>query len=266
MRTPIAALLLSSTLCANTATAQVDIGSLMQQGGANALGGVTIVEDTDPFVPNQFIGSFRMEVRTYENGEEAKDSPMSVVFHSKADMTVMHPQGVGKGKEDMRILTDLKGKWQYTLMTDKKGERTAMKMRKMKIVVSGTDEGADDANTAKVRRTDETRTIEGQLCRKYEGSDEDGTWTAWIAEDLPTPFAEMSRNMLGDNGGFFDLGRDDIKGMPMETEHVSHNGGERNVSRITDLVLGKVDESAFSLDGYQVMEMPRMPGMPMMDR
>ena len=65
-------------LAINTMQAQVDVNSLMQQAQGGAFGGVTIVEYTGPFVPNEFIGSIRMEVRNFENGTEAKDSPMGM--------------------------------------------------------------------------------------------------------------------------------------------------------------------------------------------
>ncbi len=39
-------------------------------------GGMTIEENTDPFTPLGFTGTYRMEVHNYKNGAEEKDSPM----------------------------------------------------------------------------------------------------------------------------------------------------------------------------------------------
>ncbi|MBK6410311.1 MAG: hypothetical protein IPF78_11575 [Flavobacteriales bacterium] len=43
--------------------------------------------------------------------------------------------------------------------------------------------------------TKETKTIDGHLCKKVIARNEEGTWTAWVAQDIPTPFADLLRSM-----------------------------------------------------------------------
>ena len=253
---PLTGLLLACTLYG--AQAQVDMNSLLQQAQAGKVAGVSMVEDTDPFTPNTFIGSLRMEVRTYTNGTEAKDSPMAIRMHSKADMTVMEPEVKEKGMERMRILTDHKGKWQYTLVMDKKGKGTGMKMKKMKMVIDGGDTDDDDIGDARVERTGETRAIHGRTCHKYVITDEEGTWTGWIAEDTPSPFMDMANSMTGATVRTGNVPKG-VNGMPMESEYVAATGGERVVLTTTEFSLGEPDAKHFSLAGYEIMEMPTMP-------
>jgi hypothetical protein len=241
-----------------TMHAQVDMNSLMQQAQGGAFGGVTIVEDTDPFTPNVFVGSIRMEIRSFEKDTEAKDSPMRMRYHSREDMTLMEPEVQQKGMEQMKVLTDLKGKWQYTLMTDKKGKRTAMKMKKMKVVVQDDGTDTEAGGEPRVERGTETRTIHGQRCTKYTVTDEDGTWTGWVAEGVPTPFMDMARSVSNGKGGGMDRTPSGLDGMPMEYEYVSADGKERMEVKVTEFSLGAPDEKFFSLAGYEVMEMPTM--------
>lgn len=242
-----------------TASAQVNMNSIMQKAQGNQGGGasVSFEEDKSDFVPNKFIGSFQMEVHSYKNGVEEKDSPARLNFYSNADMTLFHPVGDGKSKEEMKVLIDLKGKWQYTLMTDKKGKRTAMKMRKMKTTVSD-GSSSDKTKEPTYERTGETRTINGHLCHKWVGTNEDGTWTSWIAEDLQAPFMDMARSVGVSMEQPQTRMPKGMNGFIMEGEFIDAKGKERTEMFTRELSIGKVDESVFSLDGYEVMEMPTM--------
>jgi hypothetical protein len=150
----------------------------------------------------------------------------------------------------MRMMTDLKNKWQYMLMTDKEGKKTAMKTRKQKISM-------DEKKTAdpNVMKTSETKTIEGHTCTKVIVKSQDGVWTGWVAEDVKAPFEDMARNLKQGNERLAErMGK--MTGFPLEFEWVSADGKDKTVTYIRDLQYGKVDASVFSLDGYEVTEMP----------
>ncbi|HMC97483.1 MAG TPA: DUF4412 domain-containing protein, partial [Flavobacteriales bacterium] len=209
--------------------------------------------DTDPFVPNTFIGSFRMEMHRFKDGTEVKDSPTNLHYWSSADMTLMrNVMAEQKKGQDMKILTDLKGKWQYMLTTDEKGKKTAMKSRKKKLVTSETQA---DAEKPDINVTSETRMIDGHLCKKVIVTSEDGVWTGWVAEDLPAPFTDMARQIKTADPAM-NRRISAVKGMPLEFEWVDANGKDKMVCYMREVHAGSVDESVFSLDGYEVMEMP----------
>lgn len=241
-----------------SASAQFDMNKMIQQKMAKPQGqqgssgtDVKVEDDTDPFVPNTFIGSFRMENHMYKNGIEEKNSPSNMRYWSSAETTLMQTEVPDQKGQDMKILTDLKGKWQYMLMTDEKGKKTAMKSRKKKIVVKEDTQKAGSEVTV----TDETKVIDGHTCKKVVVKSEDGTWTGWVAEDIPAPFNDMARNV---KGGDPEMTRrmSEVKGFPLEFQWDDANGKDRMVCYMKEVVSGKVDESVFSLDGYEVTEMP----------
>lgn len=241
-----AAILLITTSTA----AQVDMNAILQQSGSN----MRMEPDTDPFVPNAFVGSFMMDMHFFENGTESKHSPMTSTIHSSESMLAFDSKAPDM-KESMRMIIDQKEKWQYMLMDDGKGNKMAMKTKKMKV--TGVEES--NKNAADIQVTDETKTIDGHLCKKMIAKDEDGTWTGWMAQDIEMPFHSVMRDMRGKGADMHDDALAGVHGFPLEYEWVSNDGKERVTCTIRDLKLGTVDEGAFSLKGYRLMEMPMMP-------
>lgn len=239
------------------ASAQVDMNKMIQermarQQGQGAGGGnVKIEEDNGPFVPNEFVGSFRMEMHMFDGATEKKDSPTNMRYWSTEEMTMNKMEMPDRKGQDMRMMTDLKGKWQYTLMTDEKGKKTAMKSKKKKVTMSE----QKDAKEPEITETGETRTIEGHNCTKTIVKTEDGTWTGWVAKDLKAPFSDMARS-VGHRGN--DKMMKSYKGMgfPLEFEWVDAKGKDRIVCYVKELKVGPVEAGVFSLDGYEVTEMP----------
>lgn len=227
--------------------AQVDVNKLMQQ---HMGGGTKIEDDNSPFVPNEFIGSFRMEMHMFDGATEQKNSPTNMRYWSAEDKTMNKMEMAEEKGRDMRMMTDLKGKWQYTLMTDEKGKKTAMKSKKKMVTMGEEGKGKD----AEVTETAEAKTIEGHTCTKTIVKSEDGTWTGWVAKDLKAPFADMARS-VGHRGE--DKMMKSYKGMgfPLEFEWVGTKG-DHMVCYVKDLNVGPVDAGVFSLDGYEVTEMP----------
>ena len=231
---------------AHCSTAQVPSGL----PGSFPLGeGVNLVDDNDPFTPNRFIGSFRMETRIYRGTEEQRTSPTTLRYWSSADQVLT--EAVAAGNPAMRSLVDLKGRWQYMLMPEGQGARMAMKMRKKKVVMA--DPGRTEQPRVEV--TSETRDIAGHRGVKVIARGADGVWTGWVAHDLPSPFPDLQR-VVGAGDPELTRRMADVQGFPLEFEWVDANGTDRMVCTLHDVVIGTVDAGVFSLDGYQVMELP----------
>lgn len=244
-----------------TLNAQVDVNKLIQermarQQGAQAgdHGNVKIEDDNDPFVPNSFIGSFRMEMHHFQNGTEEKNSPTTMRYWSKADMTLTKMELPDAKGKDMRMMTDLKNKWQYAMVDDDKGKKTAIKTKKKKVVMDKSDE----AGSAEVTVTKETKVIDGHTCTKVISKSKEGTWTGWVAQDMPAPFDDMLRSVRsGDPSMTQRMAK--VKGFPLEFEWVDADGKSTMHCYMKDVVTGKVDDAMFSLDGYTVTDMTSMP-------
>lgn len=225
--------------------------AMEQQSGQNK---VKVEENKDPFTPLTFTGSYRMEVHSYKNGKEEKDSPMNVVMAFKPDGMAMVPNT--GGKEETRMLFELKNKVMYTLITDDNGQRTGIKMKMMKVHIEGADDRSKD--DTKVTRTNETKVIEGRTCRKYTYSDKEGSGDAWIAEDLKWDMMAVMKQMMGGKGaeGWQKSGMD---GLMMENTWTSADGKEKVMMYTRDLQEGKVSDALFSTAGYQIQDMSAFP-------
>ncbi|MBK7111166.1 MAG: DUF4412 domain-containing protein [Flavobacteriales bacterium] len=228
-----------------------------QQSAGGGAGSVTIEENNDPFEPLGFTGSYKMEVHNYKSGKEDKDSPMFVDLAFTDDKMAIAPHSSSAAKQDMRMIYDLKNKFTYTLTTDENGKRTGMKMKMMKVNVDE-KEGKASSDKTKVVRTDETRTIAGHTCRKYTFSDETGSGEAWIAEDVKFDPSKAMGTMVGGKK-VENWQKTPYSGLVMETTWNDANGKDKMVMYCKDLVVGKVDEAAFSTSGYEIMDMSNMP-------
>jgi hypothetical protein len=235
-----------------SATAQTDVNKMMQE--RMAAGGVKMEDDTSPYVPNEFVGSFRMEMHMFDGATEKKNSPTNMRYWSTEDMTMNKMEMPDQKGRDMRMMTDLKNKWQYTLMVDEKGEKKAMKSKKKKVTMAETEQKT--GKEPEITVTDETRTIEGHVCIKTIVKTEEGLWTGWVAKDIKAPFGDMMRNTGQRGNEQMMKNMKGMQGFPLEFEWVDAKSGDRMVCNIKDLKVGSVEPGVFSLDGYEVMEMP----------
>lgn len=247
-------LLISGFLSLFTVSAQTDINQMIQQ--RMGAGGAKIEDDNDPFVPNEFIGSFRMEMHMFDGTTEKKNSPTNMRYWSTEDMTMNKMEMPDAKGQDMRMMTDLKNKWQYTLMIDDKGEKKAMKSKKKKITMAETETEKKAGMEPEITVTNETKTIEGHACTKAIVKTEEGLWTGWVAKDVKAPFSDMTRNMGQRGNEQMMKNMKGLQGFPLEFEWVDGKGNGRMVCYMKEVKVGSVDPSVFSLDGYEVMEMP----------
>lgn len=255
---PLCAALLSISAIAQTEAQQQAIERLQQNRGSMGMGmgDMKVVDDNDPFEPNTFIGSFRMEIHTFKDGEESKDGPMDMHLWNSEDKTLIGFKTAKTEGTDLKMLNDLKGKWSYIMMAPSSGSKTAMKSHKKKFIYTGEDKDKDKHMDFTV--TKETKTIDGHPCKKVIARGEDGIITAWVAQDIPTRFSDLLRNMRqpGQPDRFKSF--EGLKGFPLEMTSESTDGKEKTVTYVKDLQIGPVDEQIFSLDGYKVIELPSM--------
>lgn len=229
----------------------IEKASRQQAGGAR----VSFEENKDPFVPLTFTGTVAMEMRTYKGGEPDKDGPTTMRMAFSPERMAMAPSSA-KGKEEVRMVYDLKQKLSYTLMTDASGKRTGMKTKMIKVVVDG-QEGAT-AKEPKMTRTNETKQILGQTCRKFLYEDENGKGEAWIAEQLDFDMMAAMRQMVGDRRAQ-GWQKTKYDGLLMENAWTSADGRERVTMVVTELELGRLNEAMLGTDGYDIQDLSNMP-------
>lgn len=258
MRTllPFAASLLCMTATAQNDAQQHPADNLDRMPSNGTIGQVKMEDDNDPFKPNSFVGSFRMEVHMFKDGAEVAGEPMDMHYWSNPDMTLMSmaaPNTHGKPGTEMKMLTDLKGKWNYLLMTDPKGNKTAMKSRKQKYTF---DAPGKDPKHGDFTVTKETKMIDGHKCTKVVGKMEDGTWTGWVAKDIAVPFADIASTMSRSAVQRDRQNWEGLTGFPLEYNVTDKDGKKVSEVFVKDLQSGEVDPSVFSITDYKIMEIP----------
>ena len=211
---------------------------------------------TPPGNSNSFTGSFRLEMHTFKNGKEDKHSPVSIRYWSNADKLIYALEIPGQ-QQQMRMLTDLRTNSSYMLIDDGSGNRTAMKSKRPEVAAN-----AEKGEKPQITVTKETREIEGRSCTKVTAVSKDGTWTGWVDMGLKSAFADMARGMDGQAAQQTRQARADVEGFPLEFEWVPAKSDERIVGYVKELVVGKVDEQLFDLNGYNLIEMPSLPMAP----
>jgi hypothetical protein len=227
------------------------------------VGQVKVEDDNDPYKPNAFVGSFRMEMHRYSEGVEDRSGPADMHYWSSPDMTLisMAREGAKGGPgTDIKILTDLKNKWNYFLMTDPKGNKTAMKSPKKKFIYPETE--SNKGHNANFTVTNVTKVIDGHTCTKVISKSDEGTWTGWVAKDIPLSYSDIASNM---SRRAVENGRQDwegLQGFPLEFEMTDENGKRTMQVFVKDLHVGAVDPGLFSISGYKVMEVPGMQRTP----
>ncbi|HQX30503.1 MAG: DUF4412 domain-containing protein [Flavobacteriales bacterium] len=253
-------LILSTLLISTITVAQTDAEKALIEQYTGA--GMPVVEkDDSPFVPNTFIGDFIMDITTMDKKTE-KPQTMSIHYASNAEMTSIRMDAAEMKGQEMTMMTDLKNKWQYMMMTDNNGKKTAMKTPKMKINIKETPDAEKDGSETDVTVTNETKTINGHVCSKVIAKSKEGTWTGWMAKGVAVPFTDLTNNIASGNVSALKYDDRQITGFPMEFEMVDAETNEKTQGVTREFNLGEPPASTFSLDGYQVVELPMaLPGM-----
>lgn len=226
---------------------------------------VTIEEDNTAPVkvdPSKFIGSYTTTIISTEKGVE-KDKPVVMNQYIDAYQTALEMSELNSTEQEkINLIFDRRDRTMTTLTTDKKGNKSGVKIKMPKTTVK-IKESSDKKDTQKPVRTGETKTIEGYTCVKYTFEDDKHNSESWVAESIDidvTQFAE-SFNM-GIKRGSVATNTTGIKGLAMETITRSKDTQKAEVMtiKISNLKIGSVDKAKFSTDGYEIQDASKMFG------
>ena len=270
MRTLI--FILAAAIICTTASAQINVNDMIkkrmeqqqakqnsgaQTGAETQPSSVKVEDDNSPFVPNKFLGSYRMEMHFFKKGVEEKKSPTNARYAFKEDMTAMNIKQTDENAHDMRMIYDLKNKVQYMLMDDGKN-KTAMK-QKLKTITVDSDK-QKETSEMKVTMTDEYKVIDGHNCRKVTGENEESKGEWWVAQDVDIDMMEVMRTVQMKGRSRDEYAKFGGKGLPMEMIWEKKDGSDKLVMNTKDVLIGSPDASNFDISGYEVTDMTSMPG------
>jgi hypothetical protein len=223
---------------------------------------ISIEEDNSPgdHTPNEFIGSFKMDLQQEKKGKPVKDGSTSIHFYTNAYQTAFRVEDFQDDGKAAIIIMDKRNRIMIT-KTEANGEKTATKMRmpKVKATVADADVSVGEIS---VEKTGEYKTIEGYRCQKYLIETEEQSVEAWMAEDLDIDFSSLGGGLAqvkGAGGGDVKTYQDayGLKGFSLESHSREKGKDEVTHMYIKELVVGKENREVFDLSGYRVMDLSR---------
>lgn len=211
--------------------------------------------DDSPIVANSFIGSYKMEVNTYKKGKLLDNQSSSTRFIFDTYKLAIQPQT--EDADNATIIIDNKAKTMTTL-TESEGKKQGFQMAKPKVKASSETSSNTDV---KIKKTQETKTIEGYLCYKYLVTSDDFRTTAWVTEDIKVTIPFLPASAFTGTQPQRPQGADNVEGMALESYTVDNDGKEIKMS-IKDLEVGIIDVSVFDTSDYNVIDMGSMSPYP----
>jgi Domain of unknown function (DUF4412) len=160
--------------------------------------------------------------------------------------------------ENIRIIFDY-GTMQQTTLINSNEQKIAM-VAPIKDIP--TDDN-NDISKQKITKTDEKRVINGYNCTKYIVKGDDGVSDVWTTTEVKYTFEDVFKSIQNFNGqkgkdNEFIESQADIGGFPIEIYAKNKKGSESMKMTISEIKQGEVDESLFSIDGYQVVDAASM--------
>ena len=207
--------------------------------------------DDSPVVPNSFIGSYTMEMNTYKKGKLLKDASSTTSLTFDTYKTAFQPQ-----TDDGSMLTliiDNQAKT-ITSLQEEDGEKKGYRMAKPKMTVA---ENKPSATEVSVKKTAQTKTIEGYLCYKYLITSDEFRTTAWITEEIQVDMPFLPGKAFANVKIQQPKAYQDVKGMMLESFTVDNEGYEIK-TLIKNLEVGVIDVSIFDTSAYDIIDMEGM--------
>ena len=224
-------------------------------------------DDFEPYT-NDKLFTAAMEIK--ETNRRGKTETNRIRLGATRTQTAMYMTDEGQAT---RIVFDTQTGKTTTVVTDKKGQTQAYRMRMPRIAAGlARDVSADVADDMEqgrytFERTGQRRTIEGYDCELIVTTDtEEGQVThAWVTEEVDLTAADMYGPMTSMIGGgpspvAANMPTAPFQGFPILIE--TETDGKTFEMRYTDIRIGenRLDRSLFDLSGVDVQEMPGFGG------
>jgi hypothetical protein len=204
---------------------------------------------TDADFAGTFIGSFDMTMELTMNGQLQQNNMPATTYYSNGKQTAIVMR---TGNSTIHSIFYPAENEVITLMNEG-GKKIAIKMG-IPNIQADTDLTAT-AN-AKVTETGEKKDIEGYPCRKYLIETDKGSSEVWITNKIKGNMYDVLRGK-GERKISWGKEIEAVKGFPLEITTTA-NDGTVSVVKIQNVRPGKVDESMFSTEGYEIKDMSSM--------
>lgn len=245
----------------SAANAQINLGKLLKDKLGDSSEETTTDDETEievdmdaDFKPieNKQPVSFRMQTEFFKKGKSKGKSDIMMTM----DTWKMAMEIDTEGEEMLMVMDNKKGT--MITVTGSGDQRQGFEMKQPKVKIK---EGADLNNgDFTVKKTGNTKTINGLKCEEYIVETDDGTTTAWVTKDyglnytsMMTPFVSRLKKKPAnlENSDIYDM-----EGIPVESRTISKDGKEETLMYITDVKKDNaIDRSVFNLNDVEIMSL-----------
>lgn len=186
-----------------------------------------------------------------------KPEVMTIKVASSGSKTMIQPMnGTSSG---VRIIADQSSRSQYLLM-DNNGQKMAMRVDAYDYAAAMANSKANSNDKAPViKKTNETKVIDGMKCTKLIAETDDAVSTLWITKQADITYEDLFRIVntgKGTPGNFnFMPSLIGVDGFPIEIITKQKNKDQPVVMNIRRISREKADASLFSMEGYKITDM-----------
>ncbi len=182
-------------------------------------------------------------------------SPVLMKVSSSQSMVAIEPQFDGS-QGTMRVLIDNNANKQFMLM-----EHNGQKMA-MSIPASEIEKAGEKTNEPKITVTKDVKTINGYKCTRIIAETQETISDVWVTSESGLNYSDLYKifsSSKGHSGASRSLPQlKNVKGFPIEIISTDKTKDESVTVRIKNINRAKPDPEIFSMDGFKVMDMPKM--------
>lgn len=211
------------------------------------------VVDVEPLTKNDFVGQFRLEIETSENGKINDDHSGNANYYFFETKSVCIPK-----KENIKDVTtyifDLIQK-SVTIIKDNDKKKVAV-IQNRPLIKIVSDESTGKKPKMEVTKLTSTSIIEGRKCYKYLIEEENCVSTLWVCSELPYNFRNLmiSSTLEYEDNGLISEIYNKIDGLPLRIIREYKTIDKTVNIYIRNILVGKPDNDYSSLKDCEIMD------------
>lgn len=211
--------------------------------------------------PFPFTGSFTLNYEIKEANAKPNTGKIKYAFDGFLVSLIPSFPNTNKAIASMNTIINSKDNEMMNLTIDMKGKKSGLLLKLPKQVISK-DTTIQTPKPIVIKKTNESRVIEGYKCEKYVIDYTDtSSIVSWVTNDIALNSSDLLKLVnMGFRGKspFSKTNLSDIKGTALETTITKKDGSSTKIT-VTEISKKKPDAIIFSYDGYNVADARSIP-------
>lgn len=211
--------------------------------------------------PFPFTGSFTMNYEIREANAKPNLGKIKYAFDGFLVSLIPSFANTNKAIASMNTIINSKDNEMMNPTIDMKGKKSGLLLKLPKQVISK-DTTIQTAKPIVIKKTNESKVIEGYKCEKYVIDYTDtSSIVSWVTNDIALNSSDLLKLInMGFRGKspFSKTNLSDIKGTALETTITKKDGSSTKIT-VTEISKKKPDAVVFSYDGYNVADARSIP-------